>query len=177
MRYAYLAALIALIALGAKALDAVSGGAFAQDSEILLYLLAGFLIVCFALLHRPESVERFVRQYSGAIGISALGFLLMFGLGLAMLFGLAALLMSTGHAALASDVASATLSPLLLGAVLSMSAALAAAIPEELFVPGFHLELFALEHFGDRHDRRRFEFGVALCVGTQSVGSICLAHG
>ena len=139
MRYVYLAALIALIAFGAKALAALSEGAFplAQDSAILLYLLAGFLIVSVALLRRPESVKRFVRQYFGAIGISALGFLLMFGLGLAMLFGLSALLMSTGRAALVSDMASESLGPLLLAAVLSTAGATAVAIPEELLFRGF----------------------------------------
>ena len=139
MRYAYLAALIALIAFGAKALEVVSGGAFARDGATPLYVLAGFLIVSFALLRFPAGVERFVRQYSGAIGTSALGFLSMFGLGLAMLVGLSALLVSTGHATLASDVASEGLRPLLLGAVLAIAGATAIAIPEELLFRGFIL--------------------------------------
>ena len=141
MRYAYLATLIVLIAFGAKALEVLSGGAFpiARDNAILLYSLAGLLIVSVALLRSPAGIERFVRQYFGAIGISALGSFLMFGLGLAMLVGLSALLMSTGHAVLVSDMASEGLAPLLLGTVLAIAGAAAVAIPEELLFRGFIL--------------------------------------
>jgi membrane protease YdiL (CAAX protease family) len=138
VRYLHLIALLAVVTVGTRVLEAGAADLIpVLREEAAAYLVGTIGIGILVAVTCPQSVRRFIRLYSTNLPRSAAGFLVMLGFGLAMLLALTLFLGLSGRATWGEGGISPAphLVPIAIAATLL--GAIAIAVPEEILFRGF----------------------------------------
>jgi membrane protease YdiL (CAAX protease family) len=139
MRYLHLIALLAVVMVSTRALEAAAPGLtpILGERETGPYLVGAIGICTLIALTCPQSVRRFIRFYSTNLPKSAAGFLIMLVFGLAMLLALTMLLALSGRATWGEGGISPAPHLIPIAVAATLLGAIAIAVPEEVLFRGF----------------------------------------